>query len=80
MASVSSMKVIFADDHPLMRDGIRGNLEQIDGVTIVAEAQNGSEALGLVDALQCDVLVLDLDMPGINGIEVTERVKKQSQI
>ncbi len=62
--------VILADDHAVVRSGIRGFLEQDARLRIVAEAGNGDQALALALQLKPDVLVLDVQMPGKNGVEV----------
>ncbi len=67
------MKVVLADDHTLVRTGIRGLLEAIDGVQVVAEAGDGREALELIERHQPHIAVLDITMPGLNGLEVAAR-------
>lgn len=67
-------RVILADDHPVIRTGIRALLERSSDITVVAEACNGLEALDLVQREAADVLVLDMAMPGANGVEVTREV------
>lgn len=70
------VRVILADDHTLVRGGIRRILESQPGVEVVAEAADGREAIDGCAALEPDVLVLDLKMPGIDGIEVLRTVKR----
>jgi DNA-binding NarL/FixJ family response regulator len=70
--------LVVADDHPLVRSGIRALLEEIPGYHIVGEASNGHEAIQLVERLQPDLLVVDLTMPELGGIEVTRRVSQAS--
>jgi two-component system response regulator NreC len=70
--------IVLADDHQIVRQGIRALLEKQPHFRIVAEAEDGLKAVRLVEELKPHVLILDLMMPGINGIEVTERVKKIS--
>lgn len=72
------VKIILADDHEVVRHGLRSLLETEPDFEIVAETGNGLEAVQFVERLQPDVLVLDLMMPGINGIEVTWQVNKRS--
>jgi DNA-binding NarL/FixJ family response regulator len=67
--------VILADDHAVVRSGIRGFLEEDPRLRIVAEAGNGEQALLLAQAHHPDVLVLDIQMPGKTGIEVTKAVR-----
>ena len=66
------VRVILADDHTLVRGGIRRILESQPGVDVVAEAADGREAIEACAAHEPDVLVLDLKMPGVDGIDVLE--------
>jgi DNA-binding NarL/FixJ family response regulator len=68
------IRVILADDHHLVRKGIRSLLEKADDIKIVAEAENGSEAVDLVKRLHPNVLVMDIAMPRLNGIQAAERI------
>jgi RNA polymerase sigma factor (sigma-70 family) len=68
--------VLIADDHALVRGGIRALVEKIEGVVVVGEAGKGSEALELVHELKPNLLLLDLTMPDGGGFEVLEHVKK----
>ena len=70
-----TIRVILADDHPLVRQGIRLFLEEADDVIVVAEATDGSEAVRLVEEHLPDVAVLDIQMPGLSGIEATRQIK-----
>lgn len=70
------IKVLIVDDHPLVRMGIRRLLEHLADMTVVAEAENGETALALVRSHKPDVVLLDMKMPGIDGWEVTRRLKK----
>jgi two-component system response regulator NreC len=67
------MKVVLADDHRMMRDGLRAVLERA-GVEVVGEAANGHEAIAEVKRLRPEVLVVDITMPELNGIDATRRV------
>src|SRR4051794_22149830 len=67
-------RVVLVDDHDLFRTGLRNLLSEQDGVQIVGEADNGTEALRLVRELAPDVVVMDLNMPGISGIEATRQI------
>jgi len=70
-----SIRVILADDHAVVRKGIREFLETDEGLNVVAEASNGDEALKLIRELRPDVAVLDIQMPGQSGIDVTRAVR-----
>jgi DNA-binding NarL/FixJ family response regulator len=71
---VSTIRVILADDHALVRRGVRAWLEDTGDIEVVAEAEDGAKALELVAAHRPDVLVTDIEMPGLSGIELTKRV------
>lgn len=69
------IRVILADDHPIIRKGIRDILSATLDIAVVAEAANGIEAIDLVRRFKPDVLLLDMEMPGMNGVEVTRKLK-----
>jgi len=69
------IRVIVADDHHLVRQGIRALLERADDIEVVGEAADGQEAVELVQRLGPDVLVMDIAMPRLNGTQATERVR-----
>ena len=68
------IRVLIADDHPMFRKGLRGLLESVSGIEVVGEAIDGDEAIGLAEHLQPDVVLMDINMPGVNGIEATRRI------
>jgi DNA-binding NarL/FixJ family response regulator len=70
------LKVLLADDHSLMRKGIRAVLSALPGVEVVAETADGREALALIEQHLPDVAVVDITMPGLNGLEVAARATK----
>jgi two-component system, NarL family, response regulator NreC len=70
------LRVLLADDHGIVRRGLRALLDTEPGITVVAEAADGLEALRLATELQPDVLILDVGMPKLNGIEVAARAQK----
>src|SRR5712672_64827 len=71
------LRVVLADDHALVRAGIRALLERIKGVEVVAEAGDGREALDLIKNLTPDIILLDIAMPVLSGLEVLrEAVEK----
>jgi DNA-binding NarL/FixJ family response regulator len=71
------IQVILADDHAVVRKGIREFLEEAGDIQVVAEAADGDEALALIRAHRPDVAVLDIQMPGHSGIEVTRQVRAE---
>jgi DNA-binding NarL/FixJ family response regulator len=73
---MSAVRVLLADDHDLVRAGIRALLHNIAGVEVVAEAGEGYEALRLIAEHRPDVVLLDIAMPGLNGLETTARISK----
>lgn len=68
--------IVLADDHEIIRCSLRRLLEDEADIKIVGEASNGVEAIELVEQLKPDILILDMVMPGMNGIEVTTRLTK----
>jgi DNA-binding NarL/FixJ family response regulator len=66
--------VLLADDHKLVRAGIHSLLKELDQIEVVGEAANGREALHLVEALQPDVVLMDIMMPEMNGLDATARI------
>ena len=71
------IRVLLADDHDLFRAGIRVLLHDLGGFEVVAEAGDGREALRLVDKHRPDVVLMDLMMPGLNGLEASARVARE---
>lgn len=68
------MRVVVVDDHPLYREGLTGAITSIAGVEVVGEAGDGETAIALVERTAPHIVVMDLHMPGLNGIEATRRV------
>jgi DNA-binding NarL/FixJ family response regulator len=73
-----TVTVLLADDHPIVRQGIRHLLEAESDVKVVGEATDGLEAVQLVEKHRPNVLIVDMMMPGLNGLEVLRQVKKRS--
>jgi DNA-binding NarL/FixJ family response regulator len=69
------IRIVLADDHVMVRQGIRQFLEEAGDVEVVAEAGDGAEAVRAVEAHQPDVAVLDIRMPGVTGVEATRQIK-----
>jgi DNA-binding NarL/FixJ family response regulator len=74
---MTTIQVVLADDHQVMRASIRDLLEKVDDIEVVGEADNGTEALHLVEASEPDVLLLDMEMPGLKGAEVARRLQEK---
>ena len=72
------VRVLVADDHPVYRLGLRSLLDSVDGVEVVGEAADGEEAVTAALELLPDVVVMDLRMPGVDGIEATERITQRN--
>jgi len=73
----TTLRVLIADDHPLMLQGIRRALEASDDIEVVGEARSGEQALALVERRQPNLVLLDLHMPGIGGLECLEQIKQR---
>ncbi len=72
---MTPIRVLLADDHPVVRTGIRNLLGRSPDIQVVGEASNGTEALQLCDELKPDVILLDMEMPGLKGVEVAQRLR-----
>jgi DNA-binding NarL/FixJ family response regulator len=75
METSSQIRVLLADDHAVVRAGICQFLEQANDIDVIAEADDGQEAMALIEQHQPDVAVLDIQMPKVSGIEVTRWVR-----
>ena len=78
MEAESLIHIVIADDHHLVRQGIRALLDSENDIHVIGEAQDGQEALDLVKAQKPDVLVLDINMPRLDGIEVARKINEVS--
>lgn len=72
------VRVLFVDDHRILREGVRFSLEKLSDIEVVAEAENGYQALKFAEELEPDVVLMDVLMPDMNGIEATRRIVVQS--
>jgi DNA-binding NarL/FixJ family response regulator len=73
-----TIRVLIADDHPLFREGMRGRLDRVADVAVVGEAASGDEAVELAHKLEPDIILMDIKMPGLNGIEATREILRAS--
>lgn len=71
-----SIRLLIADDHAIVREGLRGLIETEPGIEIVGEAENGAEAVRLANQVKPDVVLLDLVMPEMDGLEAIEELRK----
>lgn len=72
---MTTVRVIIADDHPIARQGVCNVLDQAGDIDVVGEAENGDEVLQLVQCLTPDVLLLDMEMPGLTGTEIARQLQ-----
>lgn len=68
------LRILLVDDHPLVRNGLRALLSSVADMMVVGEAASGEEAITQTTELQPDIILMDLNMPGLNGIEATRRI------
>lgn len=76
MTQTNEIKIILVDDHKLLRAGLKNIIEQKSNMLIIGEASDGREAIKLVAKLQPNVIVMDVAMPGLNGIEAAKQIHK----
>ena len=72
----SKIRVLLVDDHTMLRQGLKSIVNGCDHMEVVGDASNGLEAIGAVSLLKPDVVVMDVNMPTMNGIEATKRIKQ----
>ena len=71
---MKSVRILIADDHELIRKGLAATLDEVPGWSVVAQAQNGREAVDLAQTTQPDIVILDMTMPELNGLEATRQI------
>ncbi len=72
------IKILIADDHGITRDGLRALLEKEENITVIGEAKNGREAVQIAMEYQPDIIVMDINMPELNGMEATRQILSQT--
>lgn len=68
------INIILADDHKILRDGLRNLIEKVSNMKVIAESQDGREAVKLCKELKPNVVIMDVSMPGLNGVEATQQI------
>lgn len=72
------LRILLADDHPMFLEGLASNLKNVEGIEVVGRAVDGNEAVLQAELLQPDVILMDVNMPGKNGIEATREIIRTS--
>ena len=75
---METLRILLADDHPIVRQGTRALLSTVPGWEVVAETDNGRDAIALTEKLKPDIVILDIGMPQLNGLDATQQIKKHS--
>jgi two-component system nitrate/nitrite response regulator NarL len=73
---MKNIKILIVDDHEVVRDGLKNILLSLNNVSIAGEAANGEDAIAFYDSLKPDIVIMDISMPGMNGIEATRIIKE----
>ena len=71
------LRILIADDHPVFRQGLRQILNETSDIVVTDEVSDGLEVIGMVRASRCDVVFLDISLPGMNGIDILKQLKKE---
>jgi len=71
---METIRLLIADDHALFREGLQALFSTTPGIEIVGEAATGEETIALAEKIQPDIVLMDINMPGVNGIEATRRI------
>jgi two-component system nitrate/nitrite response regulator NarL len=74
---MKTTKILIVDDHEVVRDGLRNILTSLDNIAIAGEAGNGEDAVKMYSSLKPDLVIMDISMPGMNGIEATRVIKEK---
>jgi DNA-binding NarL/FixJ family response regulator len=74
---MKTTKILIVDDHEVVRDGLKNILTSLDNISIAGEAGNGEDAVKMYTSLKPDIVIMDISMPGMNGIEATRVIKEK---
>lgn len=74
---MANIRILLADDHKIIRDGLKMIIDKFPGIDVVAEAENGKMALEICEKEQIDLIVMDINMPEMDGIEATRHVREK---
>ena len=75
---MSTIRVLLADDHKIIRDGLKTLIEKEAGMEVIAEAENGRKTVRLVQKLHPNVVIMDVSMPDMNGIDATRKILEET--
>jgi DNA-binding NarL/FixJ family response regulator len=78
MVNDQPIRILIADDHPVFRFGLRALLESQPDMLVLAEAESGEDSVEMAQSLQPDIVLMDVNMPGLNGIEATRRITAEA--
>jgi len=76
--NMTQLRILVVDDHELVRDGIRSTLQPHSDLQIIGEADNGEDAVTMVSELKPDLVIMDVGLPGISGLEATRQIKSEN--
>src|SRR6476620_10316157 len=74
---MEKIRVLIVDDHPLFRQGVRHTLEATKDIEVIGEAPDGQRAIQMAETLAPDIMLVDINLPGLNGLEVTRVVRRR---